>query len=332
MKRILETLSLVVLLAISAVAQVGLEPTLPVIGFDTAADFGNNSTGTVTGSMTLGSSATLLTACIMGDSVSSGHDDISGATYNSANMTLVDKWVGTDGSHHNNRYMYLYKLVNPSVGASHTLTVTSTNAHFLDVIAASYKYASDLAGHYATFGPSSTSPYATSITSTQGGSVVMMCDGGWQTAAYNTGTTYTTTLRVIGNNHFVHEPAILDSTTPTPQSSVSVTLDTTSTISTEDVVRIMAEILPTNLVPVSWQQDYSASSSWVANASDSGLTSCSYDVSAWDSTTSPYTNLTSSITSNTCDGSFNVTIGFAANQTGTLVITSNPNSCNGGTC
>lgn len=63
-----------------------------------------------------------------------GSDIITGVTYNSVAMTLVDKQLNSS----NDSYTYLYYLINPSTGANN-ITITNSNAA-IGIRAASASY------------------------------------------------------------------------------------------------------------------------------------------------------------------------------------------------
>ncbi|MGA3295270.1 MAG: hypothetical protein ABSE45_14980 [Candidatus Acidiferrales bacterium] len=99
-------------------------------------DGGNNggSTNSLTFSFTTSSGANReLDVCLQGDTLASGHDDITGVTYNSVSMSLVAKMTNSN----QDRYSYHYELQNPSSG-THNVVVSATNNHYLLAGAAEY--------------------------------------------------------------------------------------------------------------------------------------------------------------------------------------------------
>src|ERR1700741_5190896 len=96
------------------------------IAFDNATDGGNNggSSGSLSFNHQVMTSATpLLFVCLMGDNSPGGNDDITGVTYNSAALTLVQKFAAS-GS--NNRFTYLYMLPNAATG-THSVAVSAAS-------------------------------------------------------------------------------------------------------------------------------------------------------------------------------------------------------------
>lgn len=115
-------------LALCCVARVAAA----AIAFDAAADLGNNSgSGTFTNAYTVGSGSNrYLIIAFLGDTAS---DDITGVTYNGVSATLLTKNTNLDSA----RFVYVYGLANPASG-SNTLSITSTNSHYIIVTAESF--------------------------------------------------------------------------------------------------------------------------------------------------------------------------------------------------
>jgi hypothetical protein len=262
----------------------------------------------------------LLVTCVLGDVISGGHDDVS-ATYNGTSMLLVDKF-STDTVPAAERYGYMFKLASPATG-NHNIIVSATNGHLLDAASISYTGAADLSiKEEKVFGPvKNTSPWYTSVNNDIGGAGMVMCDLASGAAAYSLST------KEVSSPYY-NTPTVFDYLFINPANRH---ISMGNTVPSGAGSRIQAEIIPGTPFAL-LQKQYVSSNSWVFNATDSNLPSCSYDASAWDTTTAPYTDITSSITSNTCDGSYNVTIGFSGNHTGTLILVPNPTQCGAGTC
>src|SRR5579859_5072925 len=100
---------------------------LPAVGsnitFDNAKAAGSSSNvSTFTTSYTVGGSATLLIAGIVGDLV---NDLVTGATYNAAPMTLIGK-AKTDAG-----WLYFFGLISPTAGAHNLVLTASANCSTL---------------------------------------------------------------------------------------------------------------------------------------------------------------------------------------------------------
>lgn len=105
------------------------------IAFVNAADGGNNggSTSSLTFPYTVGSGSNrLLVVPFAGDS-GSGADNITSVAYGGVAMTLAKKSVVTS----QDRFVYLYYLLNPASGANNVVITAGTN-HFILAGAADY--------------------------------------------------------------------------------------------------------------------------------------------------------------------------------------------------
>ena len=90
------------------------------IALDVGTSGGNNGGGTShTYSHTCTGSNLIL---FVGVSTNSSSDLITGVTYNSVAMTLVDKQAGTSTN-----YSYLFYLINPATGANNVVVSASSS-------------------------------------------------------------------------------------------------------------------------------------------------------------------------------------------------------------
>lgn len=101
------------------------------IAFDAATDGGSDTNTSLTYSHTTSGSDRVLLVGVVG-ATGASDDFITGVTYNSVSMSLVDK-VAANG----NRWEYLFLLVNPASGANNVVVSASTS-DFLASQAASY--------------------------------------------------------------------------------------------------------------------------------------------------------------------------------------------------
>ena len=118
----------------------------------------------------------LIVVGIVGD-VGGGNDDITAVTYDSVSMTLAGKSVNVA----QNRYSYLYYLVNPTSG-SHTVVVSCTNSHVLQVTAGEWTGVRqhnqpDAVTTDVSSGAAST--LTTAITTVANGSLIILLEEGY---------------------------------------------------------------------------------------------------------------------------------------------------------
>ncbi len=143
------------------------------IAFDAAADGGDNGSSTTTLSWShtaSGSDRVGFVECI-GDNVSGGVDDLTGVTWNSAPMTLAQKY-GPSATL--NRWLYVFVLAAPSTG-SQTLVATASTTHFITCASVSYTGA----GQTAIIGTPSTNVTAMVADNVLATSVTTVSDNSW---------------------------------------------------------------------------------------------------------------------------------------------------------
>jgi hypothetical protein len=313
---------------LAAAIGLGCFPVMAQVSYLGGNDMGHQSTNSFSYSWTAPTNTTSMAVCFDGDVITGGHDDITGVAYNGTALTQVGKYSGADGSHSNNRYLYLYKLNSPPTGTAHNITITSTNTHDIFGVVGAYGGSTDIGGNVTSNGPQSSSPWTTYSITTLGGSFEMICgEGGKAVAGLNS-------IVRVAENAWGYQPTILDTNGETnPPDSLGMAYSFTGCCNILwDDIRIMAEVLPATVqFDVLQAAAYTSSNAWVFNASDSGLASCDYEATAWDTTVSPYALLTP--TSVTCDSSANLTYNFSGNQTGVGMLVANPTKCKlGGTC
>lgn len=207
------------------------------ISFDAAVDGLNNggTTSSLTWNHTVTGSHPFLQVCLMGDTITGGHDDITSITYNGQAMTLAAKYTGANSFF--NRYTYAYFLVNAPTG-THAISVTSTATHYLLGVSGSYTGTSGTQpDNTATFPASGNTTFTTSITTVANNAWVITCDGGNLTNAPSMGCT----LRVVGAQF--NEPSIFDSNAAVSPPGSNSCSTNTNVINSNDV-HIMMSIAP----------------------------------------------------------------------------------------
>ena len=142
------------------------------LAFDTATNGTKTDSGTsVSTAMTLGASADILIAGIIG-SANGGADDFTSVTFNGVAMTLGAKRAASTAV---NRYIYAYYLINPGTGSSYNLVANRTTSDFIYLCGASYS------GAKATGQPDATATAdSNSATASFASSVTSVSDGCWR--------------------------------------------------------------------------------------------------------------------------------------------------------
>ncbi len=185
------------------------------ISYQGSADLGTTTLATYPVSYTVTGGSTLLVVVISGDTST---DKITGVTYNGVSMTLGDKCSNAGG-----RWLYLYYLLSPGVGA-HNVVVSASPASFMAVVAADY------AGVNTSGQPdAATSGGQSSASSSQTVTLTTVANNCWTLlgfAGYNANLPPTagtgSTRRVFQANFGL--PALFDSGGPiTPAGSYSMT-------------------------------------------------------------------------------------------------------------
>lgn len=212
-------------------------PCVAAIGFDTVTDGGNNggTTNSLSWSHTATGSNILLTVCLAGDNVNTGHDDITSVTSGGSGLTLAAKYTG-GGASSNNGFAYIYFLASAPSGA-HTIVVNSTNNHYLIAVSATYTGTSALQpDNTATFPNSGSNPFTTSITTFRNNAWVVTCEN-----APKSGPSTTCVFRLQGAAFNL--PSIYDTNAPvSPAGSSSCTTEANIIIANDN--HVMMSIIP----------------------------------------------------------------------------------------
>ena len=130
------------------------------ISYVNSANLGGSTTTSFSASYTAGSGTNrLLVIAFAGDTLS-GHDDITGVSFNGVSATFGGKRIDSDY-----RMLYVYYLLNPASGA-HNVVVTCTNSHWIDVIISEYAGVAqtgqlDVSTTATTSGPNATATVTT---------------------------------------------------------------------------------------------------------------------------------------------------------------------------
>jgi len=204
------------------------------IALDTAKDGGNNG-GTANNwsfSHTCTGTNLILFVGFCGDS-GGGADDVTGVTYNSVAMTLIQKNVGAA----QDRFTYLYYIVNPATGA-HNVQINCTASHYILAGSASYTGAAQ-SGQPDNSNQQQSASSATTLTS----SLTTVADQCWNAllhGSYGGGSSNSPTASTGSTRRAVEAAfgswGLFDSNSAkTPAGSVSMT--TTQAGTTGNVIR-----------------------------------------------------------------------------------------------
>lgn len=140
------------------------------IALDTSLDLGSVTANSLTKAYTCTGSNLVLFVGVLGDVTT---DNITGVTYNTVAMTLVDKYHLFAGA---DRWFYCFRLLNPATG-SNNIVISSSSSLFIDGVAASYTGA---AGGIDNTG---TSANDGSGIATLDNTIVTVADNCWHVAA-----------------------------------------------------------------------------------------------------------------------------------------------------
>jgi hypothetical protein len=309
-----KTITLIAAVLVLCCASWGYVVNPPPIQFDYVNSKGNASSNTISWTHIVGSGSNgYLFVCVSGNQAPTT-ESISVATYNGTSMTLLatENVAGT-GSNAAPK-TWLYGLANPTSG-SHTVTITAS-ANGLAADSVSYLNVGDVVGVAATL--SNTSPVTNVIGTSRAGSWLFACSG-----QHDGGSGDTNTHLINAGGSFVY-----DSNGPYTNVNNNPFIKFTFNPLFQAAPYITAEIrMPKPIrIPVLSQAFINLTTWGIDAGSKWGVQHCDFDASVWDVTTTPYTNISSSVTGITCDGTQHLTFTFVGNKTGIVVVHPNPTS------
>lgn len=223
------------------------------IAFNAALDLGYSSgnTTSLTAAYTVGSGANrLLVVGVLGNGLSSA-DSVTGVTYAGVAMTLAAKNIGTGaGTPANDRYTYLYYLLNPPSGANNVV-VSATVSDYLIAVAADYTGVAQsgqpdvTATGIAAVAGNSSGSLTTPVTTTAANDWIIEVVGNGYNVGTHSGYAFTST-NLTGRVEGVafKEPLLLDMSTTTAGAYSPIVTTAATVVVSMDIMSAVAAFKP----------------------------------------------------------------------------------------